>query len=185
MTFSLPFGVLRSYYRSATTQMLSILDTGMNAPTHSTLNDGKHTWMGKPQYNPECGWTLYQWTLANSYGKSIVSPLGDQMVTVCWKKYCMIPVYKEGNILFYILNKIVLTRYTPKKVHRKWLLKALTTITWHCIFFPIMPFFSSKFQLPLSHINKKLIYRLNPNKAEPRGLCRLFPHHFETNYPLL
>lgn len=43
MTFSLPFGVLRSYYRSATTQMLSILDTGMNAPTHSTLNDGKHT----------------------------------------------------------------------------------------------------------------------------------------------
>ena len=27
----------------------------------------------------------------------------------------MIPVYKEGNILFYILNKIVLTRYTPKK----------------------------------------------------------------------
>ena len=165
--------------------MLSILDTGMNAPTHSTLNDGKHTWMGKPQYNPECGWTLCQWTLASSYGKSIVSPLGDQMVTVCWKKYCMIPVYKEGNILFYILNKIVLTRYTPKKVHRKWLLKALTTITWHCIFFPIMPFFSSKFQLPLSHINKKLKYRLNPNKAEPRGLCRLFSRHFETNYPLL
>ena len=115
MTLSLPFGVLRSLYKSTTTQMLSILETGMNAPTHSTLNDGKHTWMGKPQYNPERGWTLYQWTLASSYGKSIVSPLGDQMVTVCWKKYCMIPVYKEGNILFYILNKIVLTRYTPKK----------------------------------------------------------------------
>ena len=111
--------------------MLSILDTGMNAPTHSTLNDGKHTWMGKPQYNPECGWTLYQWTLATSYGKSIVSPLGDQMVTVCWKKYCMIPVYKEGNILFYILNKIVLTGYTPKKVHRDDYLGKQQSITLH------------------------------------------------------
>ena len=111
--------------------MLSILDTGMNAPTHSTLNDGKHTWMGKPQYNPECGWTSCQWTLASSYGKSIVSPLGDQMVTVCWKKYCMIPVYKEGNILFYILNKIVLTGYTPKKVHRDDYLGKQQSITLH------------------------------------------------------
>ena len=152
MTFSLPFGVLRSYYRSATTQMLSILDTGMNAPTHSTLNDGKHTWMGKPQYNPECGWTSCQWTLASSYGKSIVSPLGDQMVTVCWKKYCMIPVYKEGNILFYILNKIVLTRYTPKKVHRKWLLKALTTITWHWIFASYHAIFFPAMQVSIAFI---------------------------------
>ena len=31
-----------------------------------------------------------------------------------------------------------------------------------------------KFQLPLSYINKKLIYRLNSNKAEPKGLRRLF-----------
>ena len=98
------------------------------------------------------------------------------MITVCWKKYCMIPVYKEGNILFYILNKIVLTRYTPKKVHRKWLLKALTTITWHCIFASYHAIFFQlcKFQLPLSYINKKLIYRLNSNKAEPKGLRRLF-----------
>ena len=104
------------------------------------------------------------------------SPLRDQMITVCWKKYCMIPVYKEGNILFYILNKIVLTRYTPKKVHRRWSLKALTTITWLCIFASYHAIFFQlcKFQLPLSHINKKLIYRLNPNKAEPRAFADFF-----------
>ena len=68
---------------------------------------------GKTTIKP---WVWVDFMPMNSrYGKSIVSPLGDQMVTVCWKKYCMIPVYKEGNILFYILNKIVLTRYTPKK----------------------------------------------------------------------
>ena len=46
---------------------------------------------------------------------------------------------------------------------------------------PIIPFFFQlcKFQLPLSFINKKLRYRLNPNKEEPRSLCRLFPRHFE------
>ena len=53
------------------------------------------------------------------------------MVTVCWKKYCMIPVYKEGNILFYILNKIVLTGYTPKKVHRDDYLGKQQSITLH------------------------------------------------------
>ena len=53
------------------------------------------------------------------------------MVTVWWKKYCMIPVYKEGNILFYILNKIVLTGYTPKKVHRDDYLGKQQSITLH------------------------------------------------------
>ena len=43
MTLSLPFGVLRSMYRLATTQIRSIPDTYMDAPTHLTLNDDKHT----------------------------------------------------------------------------------------------------------------------------------------------
>ena len=101
-------------------------------------------------------WVDFMPMNTSQHGKSIVSPIGDQMVTVCWKKYCMIPVYKEGNILFYILNKIVLTRYTPKKVHRRWLLKALTTITWLCIFASYHAIFSSNASFNcLYHISTK------------------------------
>ena len=52
--------------------MLLILDTGMNAPTHSTLN-------GQTTVKP---WVSVDFMSMNSrYRKSIVSPLGDQMVT--------------------------------------------------------------------------------------------------------
>ena len=52
--------------------MLLILDTGMNAPTHSTLN-------GQTTIKP---WVWVDFMSMNSrYRKSIVSPPGDQMVT--------------------------------------------------------------------------------------------------------
>ena len=75
--------------------MLSILDTGMSAPTHSTL---------MPMNTSQQVWEVYSFT---TWGSNSNSVLKEIPYDSC--------VYKEVNILFYILNKIVLTRYNPKK----------------------------------------------------------------------
>lgn len=49
ITRSLPLGVFRSWRRSAITQTLSILETGMNALTDSISNEGRETWIGNPK----------------------------------------------------------------------------------------------------------------------------------------
>ena len=87
-------------------------------------------------------WEVYSFTNWGSNGNSVLKEI--------------LYVYKEGNIFFYILNKIVLTRYTPKKVHRRSLLKALTTITWLCIFASYHAIFSSNANFNcLYHISTK------------------------------
>ena len=69
--------------------MLSIFDTGMNAPTDSTSNDGKHTWMGKPKLNVDGFYT-------NEHKPACMRGLQFHHLGIewsqRWKKYCMIPV---------------------------------------------------------------------------------------------
>lgn len=43
MILSLPLVVLKSYFKSATTPILSVLNSGMKAATDSVSNDGRHT----------------------------------------------------------------------------------------------------------------------------------------------
>ena len=69
--------------------MLSLLDTGMNAATHSTLNNGRHTWMGKPKQNKTkynkikpCVWGLY----ANEHKLAGIGSLQFHHLGIKWSQ---------------------------------------------------------------------------------------------------